>query len=330
MEILIKDQGIRLEPSRLKNQEDLRKREFMRVDKRAIGKLVFINSIKELKGLNREVRIDRALRKDIEKLTYNPKYFLNDRRPILVNKRNFHIIDGQHTAMAAKMFIEKYPDLAEEFECYVELWDIATLQEEERLAHELNVIRNWRGIDFFCQGLISFDSNKKKSHERLKEIINEIEKIYPKRFTFSKSLTISGYISGISSITRKVKEIDDKKLIFSEGDKIDTLKRIRLSEKIEKATRGPHIIDGQMKPANTNFTLDCPKIWICIYRLNNISSFDEKVFLDYIKDNYLSLSWWGGNKSIDMATIMNSVLDVAYEARAISEKDYLSNLRKRR
>ena len=326
MENLIVDQKIKLKESKVSNECP---REFKKIDGETLKKLVFMNDVPGLEGLNRKVKIDSRMRSYVNKLKNNPRLFLYERRPILVNKRNLMILDGQHTATAGLIFLREYPELSEEFECYIELWDISTISEEERIVRNLNAdAKNWSGYDYLNQGLKSFEPGKRENYGRFLEIMDYLESKEGSNGRFNKKSIISkaGSCIGITSVGQHLSSKYNHKLTITSGQVGDAKTIIDLAYELEEAARGPIEVNGVQK-FNKNFTLECSKVFSVLYKLNRLQSFNRDKLIDYVKNNCETLEWWGGETTTSLKRLTNCILDVAKDASAISEEDYSETYR---
>lgn len=312
MENEIKDLKFNLEKFKSNTRSEKFQRELVKLKGEFLKHLVFINNIPELKGLNREVKRDGNVRNDIERLKRNPKYFVEERR-ILVNRRNMHIIDGQHTVSAGLKFMSEFG--SDNFEVLIEFIDIPTISAEERIIREINISRNWRGKDFYNQGLNSRDEAKKGNYNRFDKVLKHLEKKFESETVKRDTLiTISGHIIGIKDVSRCVRSTLGYQLKVNSGQVVDSIKIINDAFKIEKEA---------MKKKDCGFSLNRPKFWKVFRELYSTASFLPEKLISYISTNYNYIEWWDDN-DVSVKKLRTILYDLANESEAISLSDYLS------
>lgn len=312
MENEIKDQKFNLEKFKSNTYSEKFQRELVKLKGEFLKQLVFVNSVPGLKGLNRDVRRDGNIRNDIERLRRNPKYFAEERR-ILVNRRNLHIIDGQHTVSAGLKYMSEYS--SDNFEVLVEFIDIPTISAEERIIREINISRNWRGKDFYNQGLNSRDEAKKGNYKRFDKVLKYLEKMFESESVKRDTLiTISGHIIGVKEVSKCVRSTLGYQLKVDSGQVVNSIKVIDDAFKLEKEA---------MKKKDCNFSLSRPKFWKAYKELYSVASFLPEKLISYISVNYNHIEWWDNN-DVSVKKIRTILFDLANESEAISLSDYLS------
>ena len=312
MENEIKDQNFDLENLRVATYDEKFQRELVKLKGEFLTNLVFINNIPELKGLNREVRRDRNIRDDVERLKRNPKYFLQERR-ILVNRRNLHIIDGQHTVSAGLKFLTECPQSTKNFEILVEFIDIPTISAEERITREINISRNWRGTDFYNQGLNSMDAAKKGNYTRFDKVLKYLEKKFENEsIKRSTLITISGYTFGLRDTSKCIRSTLGYQLKVDSGQVVNSIKMINDAFKLEKEA---------LKKRNSGFSLCRPTFWKAFKELYGKASFLPERLIEYVSTNYDYIDWWDDD-AVSIKKMRTILFDLANDSESISLQDY--------